>query len=155
MEMVGALVYLGTDPTGLQISGTFAGTSLAKELIDKNKISIRSVIDVITTELKYVFKPEGYTLNHADMLYRHAYHMKNHPLTLVSLGSEDIFERKEGELPRDRLRRMGGKLMLNQLSETISRHFDKTCLPVYSHRRSSSRHEKHGQIPMETLAYYS
>lgn len=52
IEVAGVLIYTGTEAAAKQISALFCGSDLFKDLIDSNEISLRDVIDTMTTELK-------------------------------------------------------------------------------------------------------
>jgi hypothetical protein len=54
IEMIGLLLYTGLDPAARQYSAVFSGSTFAKELIESKSVDVRQVVDVVTTEFKFV-----------------------------------------------------------------------------------------------------
>lgn len=52
IAIVGAVIYLGTDPGGRQSSGVFSGAPLVKGVLDKNLTNVKKIVDELTTACK-------------------------------------------------------------------------------------------------------
>ncbi|GBE80068.1 hypothetical protein SCP_0212710 [Sparassis crispa] len=59
MEVVGAILYMGTDAGGWQTSAIFGGSSAVKRLIEDNQVDVRKMVDDLTTAIKAVNLNEG------------------------------------------------------------------------------------------------
>jgi len=49
IEVVGSVIFVGSDQAARQATGIFAGSANAQTLIDEHKIRIQSLVDDITT----------------------------------------------------------------------------------------------------------
>ncbi|KAL6297841.1 hypothetical protein BKA93DRAFT_754609 [Sparassis latifolia] len=59
MEVVGAILYVGTDAAGCQTSAIFGGSSAVKKLVEDNQVDVRKLIDDLTTAFKAIQLSEG------------------------------------------------------------------------------------------------
>ena len=52
IEVVGAIVYTGTDAAARQTSTIFGGSSLVQDILSDTRSDVRKIIDRITTDIK-------------------------------------------------------------------------------------------------------
>jgi hypothetical protein len=52
IQVVGVVVYTGSNQAARQVSGLFAGSADAQLLIDQNKLRIQHITDIITTKFQ-------------------------------------------------------------------------------------------------------
>jgi hypothetical protein len=52
LEVVGAILYTGTDPAGRQLSTVFGGSDAIRDLINENEADVRTFLDKLTTSVK-------------------------------------------------------------------------------------------------------
>jgi hypothetical protein len=52
IQAVGMLVYTGDNLTAQKLSGLFAGSDIARLLIDQNKVRVQSLVNVVTNKLR-------------------------------------------------------------------------------------------------------
>jgi hypothetical protein len=52
IEVVGAIVYMGTDAAARQTSALFGGSELIKDMLAANPKDVRTILDNITTAIK-------------------------------------------------------------------------------------------------------
>ena len=55
IEVVGAIVYTGTDAAARQASAIFGGSTLVQDMIHNSRTDVRKILDRMTTDIKYVF----------------------------------------------------------------------------------------------------
>jgi hypothetical protein len=54
IDVVGAVIYKGTDAAGRQLSAVFGGSDAVRKLIEDNRVDVRTRLDQLTTSIKYV-----------------------------------------------------------------------------------------------------
>jgi predicted metallopeptidase len=54
IEVVGAIVYMGTDSAAQQTSFLFGGSDLVRDALAANPTDVQEVLDNITTQIKSV-----------------------------------------------------------------------------------------------------
>ena len=54
IEVVGAVIYTGSDPVGHQLSSIFTGSSVMRSLVNVNQANVQQWIDKLATAIKYV-----------------------------------------------------------------------------------------------------
>jgi hypothetical protein len=54
IEVVGAIVYTGTDAAARQTSTIFGGSALVQDMLSDTRTDIRKILDCITVDIKYV-----------------------------------------------------------------------------------------------------
>jgi hypothetical protein len=52
IEVVGVIVYTGNDQAARQAAGLFSGSGNARSLIDRDKIRVQHLVDMITTKFR-------------------------------------------------------------------------------------------------------
>ncbi|KAI0245344.1 hypothetical protein BJV78DRAFT_1158716 [Lactifluus subvellereus] len=50
--VIGALLYVGDDAAGCQLSSLFTGSPIVRQLIDKNEVNVREILDRLTVAVK-------------------------------------------------------------------------------------------------------
>jgi hypothetical protein len=102
IEIVGALIYTGTDPAGKQLSSLFAGSDLVRHIIEDNSANVREILDRLTTAVKSVTLT--YIIPETNLDCRTP--------SLISLGlklptfeTPNLLAQRPGEPVRDRDRR--------------------------------------------------
>ncbi|GBE78977.1 hypothetical protein SCP_0201740 [Sparassis crispa] len=108
MEVIGAILYVGTDTAGRQTSAIFGGSPAVKKLIEDNGLDVRTFLDFLTTSLKSShFSLEGFNLP-------------------TKFGHSIVVEAKVKENPRDRYRR----IFTGMMQETLQQ-YDPTVVRVH------------------------
>jgi hypothetical protein len=54
IEVVGALVYTGTDAAARQTSTLFGGSALIQDMLVDTRTDVRRILDRLTTDINYV-----------------------------------------------------------------------------------------------------
>jgi hypothetical protein len=52
IAVIGALIYVGNDAAGRQLSTLFTGSPIFRRLIDENDVNVREILDRLTVSLK-------------------------------------------------------------------------------------------------------
>lgn len=50
--VIGALIYVGNDTAGRQLSTLFTGSPVFRQLIDENDVNVREILDRLTVAVK-------------------------------------------------------------------------------------------------------
>jgi hypothetical protein len=113
MEVVGAIIYKGTDPAGRQLSTVFCGSDVVRKLINDNEMDVRSFLDKLTTSVKCVLIRISY--RHANYGHRSVELVREgYKLPLLASGDLDC---RPGESTRDRDRRVFTAKMQEKLGQ--------------------------------------
>ena len=52
IQAVGILVYTGDNLTAQNMTGVFAGSDIARRLIDENNVRVQSMVNIITNKFQ-------------------------------------------------------------------------------------------------------
>lgn len=56
IEVVGAIIYTGTDAAARQTSTLFGGSALIQDMLVDSRTDVRKILDRLTTDIKCVLK---------------------------------------------------------------------------------------------------